>query len=72
MTHNSNMQQANKNINGNQRNRYYTKKDRQSFGYGAHQQYPDPHKGNYLEFGPVIHTIDTLNTVLFQNPRQNI
>ena len=34
MTHNSNMQQNNKNINVNQRNRYYTKHDRPLLGPG--------------------------------------
>ena len=52
MTHNSDMQQNNKNINVNQRNIYYTKHDRPLVGPGEHQQNPVPHKGNYRAFVP--------------------
>ena len=55
MTHNSDMQQNNKNINVNQRNRYYTKHDRPYrpfLGPGEHQQNPVPHKVNYRAFVP--------------------
>ena len=50
MTHNSNMQLANTNINVNQRIRYFTKNDRQPLGSGTHQQYPI--LGNYRDFIP--------------------
>ena len=52
MTHNSDRQQNNKNINVNQRNRYYTKHDRPLLGAGEHQQNPVPHKVNYRAFVP--------------------
>ena len=52
MTHNSDMQQNNKNINVNQRNRYYTKHDRPHLGPGEHQQNLVHHKGNYRAFVP--------------------
>ena len=52
MTHNSDMQQNNKNINVNPRNRYYTKHDRPLLGPGEHQQNLVQHQGNYRAFVP--------------------
>ena len=52
MTHNSDMQQNNKNINVHPRNRYYTKHDRPLLGPGEHQQNLVQHQGNYRAFVP--------------------
>ena len=52
MTHNSDMQQNNKNINVNPRNRYYTKHDRPLLGPGEHQQNLVQPQGNYRAFVP--------------------